>query len=116
MSRYASLPSRFVLGLSLAVNATYATSVRADQIIKLDFLMKNCTSKSPRECNGYIAGIADALRLDPQPTICISGGTRLKSMREQAVRYIQSHRPDRGTWTAAAVRDALKVAFPCKKE
>ena len=91
-------------------------SVSHAELIKLDLLQKSCAAKSAvvrADCEGYIAGVYDML--GSQHAICPSADIRLKNVREMAVGYLGSHKFPADTTSVAAVTEALKAGYACKK-
>ena len=103
-----------VAGLAVGLTLAHPGAGRAD-LIKLDRLVNACTGKSAitrADCEGYIAGVSDAL--EEAHEVC-PGGAVLKAVREMVVGYLGSHKFPADTHAAAAVSEALKAGYACKK-
>jgi hypothetical protein len=100
--------------LAAGLTVAHPRAGRAD-LIKLDLLLKSCASSSAvtrADCSAYVAGVSDTL--EEAHEIC-PGGAVLKAVREMVVGYLQSHKFPADTHAAAAVGEALKAGYACKK-
>jgi hypothetical protein len=103
-----------VAALAAGLTLTHPGGAHAD-LIKLDLLLKSCSSASAvtrADCSAYIAGVSDTL--EEAHEIC-PGGAVLKAVREMVAGYLQSHKFPAQTHAAPAVSEALKAGYACKK-
>jgi len=89
-------------------------------MVTRDYLLRTCSDKNPTlrgNCVGYIYGVADSGLLpgSPPPAFCVAETVSARQLADAVTSYLQSHHGDANEDAAAAVRNALNSAYPCKK-
>ena len=96
----------------------WACGGHAQEFVSGTQLAQACASRSPtgtRDCDGYIAGVLDAVAAAPElkGKLCPPPHTRLGTLREVVGTFGQSH-PDatRGSGIGL-LQSAIKANYPC---
>ncbi len=91
---------------------------RAQGFVSGAQLTKACngrTSQDVNSCDGYIAGVLDAIRETPElkDKVCPQSGVRLSALREALGKFGQLHPDDAKGPGSMLVANFIKANYPC---
>ncbi len=100
------------------VGATRVVAVESPFLYGGNQLWDSCKSDPPDQaCQGYVAGVADAMVLNDGWVggwrACLRDHTTRGQITDVVKQWLQSHPEERGYGAPALVIEALAHAFPC---
>ena len=98
--------------------AVLPSSSRAQGFVSGAQLTKACNGRSPQDvnsCDGYIAGVLDAIRevAELKDKICPQSGVKLSALREALGKFGQLHPDDAKGPGSMLVANFIKANYPC---
>ena len=98
-----------------------AGGAQAQRVSKVDGprLMSLCSAHDVGQCDGYLAGFADAIAMQHEssakgkPIACVPVAVTTAQMREVVVKYLRNNPQSREERGADLTARAFAAAFPC---
>ncbi len=110
--KYAPIAGIFIAaGIAIAPGVAHAN-------ITGEKLLEACSSKKAdalAACDGYLAGVADAINTAKAGNICFPAGATVKQFRDMALKELQAKPEIRHQTGSTIMTPIFASAFPCKK-
>ena len=108
--------STIALALTLALMAPAPALAQRVSAIAGRTLQADCTGANATACDAYVAGIADAIALQPGGGLaaCIRPEVTGSQLRAVVLTYLHDHPRDLAGHAGHLVMHALVAAYPCR--